>query len=201
MQLFLESTGVTENVHWVKAVDGNFLLRHCAGRARHMRSGVVRLSWVCPVAEERVCRTFRMGKSFLAGRTSVWGMAGCTMSQKDCSWLKHKVLLFFCIMEDDCRSNCPSLVWRLVRESLAAVPSLSLLQLGSLTVGTAPMSKRRCVKRLPEGRKLCVAERQALAHCYLCCTDTVPETGQHRTSALCCFCCRTSWMLLLSLLP
>lgn len=69
----------------------------------------------------------------------------------------------------------PALFWPVLTQALKHSPELLLLQLGWQTAGVAPWTKRKCMKRLRHGYGLHLAERQALAHAYVCHVDAVPE--------------------------
>ena len=118
---------------------------------------------------------FRLAKSCLRAVPSLWGFLGATLShqlalnQAALSEAPHCL-----IFEDDalpCLNGQP--FHKILREALHAVPFL-LLQFGARAAGCAPRSKRRTVRTLSGGFKLCLAERCYQAHSFLVSNRAIP---------------------------
>lgn len=94
----------------------------------------------------------------------------------------------YMVLEDDVWADDAVLVREIMTEAQhAMVKDWIVLQLGSRNCGRAPHSLRRTVKELSDGFKLCVAERNILAHAYVVNKNTVI------------FCCITvAWAKLLT---
>lgn len=74
----------------------------------------------------------------------------------------------YMVLEDDVWADDAVLVREIMTEAQhAMVKDWIVLQLGSRNCGRAPHSLRRTVKELSDGFKLCVAERNILAHAYV----------------------------------
>ena len=176
---FLQNINALKVYH-LNGVNGQKLLNNGCGRAKHLKNGIVRMSWT---GDGGKCftRHCRMGKQFLLGNTDVWGMLGCTQSHEQAIQVGAKLARrykerYFCVFEDDCSMPHDSaLFWPVLTQALKHSPELLLLQLGWQTAGVAPQTQRKCVKRLRHGFGLHLAERQALAHAYVCHVDAVPE--------------------------
>ena len=74
----------------------------------------------------------------------------------------------YMVLEDDAWADDAVLVREIIAEAQRfMLKDWVVLQLGSRNCGRAPHSLRRTVKNLSDGFKLCVAERNILAHAYV----------------------------------
>jgi GR25 family glycosyltransferase involved in LPS biosynthesis len=177
-QSMVEFMRVLKPVDWkfVPAVDGKELLSR-AGRFRQEKGGMVRLSWNAASKDDRECHHIRMGRSFRAGLTNVWGMTGCALSHMSALTAAKKYLERYgavLILEDDvCFTDGLTTAYTVAAISQARATVLEMapsgwriLQLGCMPAGQC-RSKRRTLKNLDNNVQLCVAERCYQTHAYI----------------------------------
>jgi GR25 family glycosyltransferase involved in LPS biosynthesis len=164
------------DVTFIKAIDGK-ALKSKAGRSELVSKNEVRLSWNADNGRDRESHVIRVGKSFKAGKTEIWGMAACAMShavaltEAMSRYADYDAVL---IIEDDVKfadgvtTQKAKNIIQLAVDKIASVNSVNwkTLQLGCESVGPCK-SKRRKIAHLMEGTCLHVAERSYQTHAYV----------------------------------
>ena len=164
------------NYKFISAVDGS-ILQGRAGIHRHLKRGVVRISYTSATGDDRIVHRMRYGNSWAKGLVNIFGVLGCTLSHKLAVARAQELIedgaSAALILEDDAMLNEQhgglNDVYKYIQNILKVASSVNaswqVIQLGTVAAGPA-MSRRKKIRTLKHS-SLHLSHRDYLAHGYL----------------------------------